>query len=98
MQTIKCVAVGDGDQKRELMITYTEGKFPEEYVPTLIERPFVNVPIGGERYTLHLWDTTTHEDHAWMRPKWSYPDTDVFLFCFSIVAPTSFENVREKVT
>merc|ERR1712050_276418 len=26
----------------------------------------------------------------------SYPDTDVFLVCFSVVNPDSFENVREK--
>ena len=27
----------------------------------------------------------------------SYPQTDVFLLCFSIVSPPSFENVRTKV-
>ena len=27
----------------------------------------------------------------------SYPQTDVFLVCFSVVAPASFENVKEKV-
>jgi len=26
----------------------------------------------------------------------AYPDTDVFVVCFSVVAPTSFENVEEK--
>ncbi len=26
----------------------------------------------------------------------SYPQTDVFLICFSIVNPSSFENVRAK--
>ena len=26
----------------------------------------------------------------------SYPQTDVFLICFSVVNPTSFENVRAK--
>jgi small GTP-binding protein len=26
----------------------------------------------------------------------SYPDTDVFLVCFSIVSPTSFKNVKSK--
>jgi GTPase SAR1 family protein len=27
----------------------------------------------------------------------SYPQTDVFLLCFSVVSPPSFENVRTKV-
>jgi len=26
----------------------------------------------------------------------SYPQTDVFLLCFSIVSPPSFENIRTK--
>lgn len=26
----------------------------------------------------------------------AYPDTDVFVVCFSVVAPTSYENVEEK--
>ena len=26
----------------------------------------------------------------------SYPQTDVFLICFSLVSPASFENVRAK--
>ena len=26
----------------------------------------------------------------------AYPDTDVFVICFSVVSPTSFENVEEK--
>lgn len=28
----------------------------------------------------------------------SYPQTDVFLVCFSVVSPPSFENVRTKVS
>ncbi|KAJ1497244.1 Rho GTPase [Coelomomyces lativittatus] len=35
------------------------------------------------------------EDYDRLRPL-SYPQTDVFLVCFSVVAPSSFENVREK--
>lgn len=28
----------------------------------------------------------------------SYPQTDVFLVCFSVVSPPSFENIRTKVS
>lgn len=52
--------------------------------------------IGGEPYTLGLFDTAGQEDYDRLRPL-SYPQTDVFLVCFSVVAPASFENVREKV-
>jgi GTPase SAR1 family protein len=40
--------------------------------------------------------TTGQEDYDRLRPL-SYPQTDVFLVCFSVVSPSSFENVKEKV-
>ena len=52
--------------------------------------------IGGEPYTLGLFDTAGQEDYDRLRPL-SYPQTDVFLVCFSVVSPSSFENVKEKV-
>ena len=56
----------------------------------------VTVMIGGEPYTLGLFDTAGQEDYDRLRPL-SYPQTDVFLVCFSVVNPSSFENVKEKV-
>ena len=47
--------------------------------------------IGGEPYTLGLFDTAGQEDYDRLRPL-SYPQTDVFLVCFSVVNPSSFEN------
>ena len=35
------------------------------------------------------------DDFDRLRPL-CYPQTDVFLVCFSVVSPTSFHNVREK--
>ena len=52
--------------------------------------------IGGEPYTLGLFDTAGQEDYDRLRPL-SYPQTDVFLVCYSVVSPSSFENVKEKV-
>ncbi|KAK4467478.1 hypothetical protein MN116_008997 [Schistosoma mekongi] len=51
--------------------------------------------IGGEPYTLGLFDTAGQEDYDRLRPL-SYPQTDVFLVCFSVANPTSFKNVKEK--
>lgn len=37
----------------------------------------------------------SQEDYDRLRPL-SYPQTDVFLVCFSVTSPASFENVKEK--
>ncbi|XP_075245069.1 cdc42 homolog [Convolutriloba macropyga] len=96
MQTIKCVVVGDGAVgKTCLLISYTTNKFPSEYVPTVFDNYAVTVMIGGEPYTLGLFDTAGQEDYDRLRPL-SYPQTDVFLVCFSVVNSSSYENVKEK--
>merc|ERR1712048_918357 len=44
---------------------------------------------------LGLWDTAGQEDYDRLRPL-SYPQTDVFLVCFSVISSASFENVKTK--
>lgn len=62
-----------------------------------LQKANYNTPhrIGDEPYTLGLFDTAGQEDYDRLRPL-SYPQTDVFLVCFSVTSPASFENVREK--
>ena len=75
---------------------FSKGSFPEVYVPTVFENHVADVGVDGKHVELALWDTAGQEDYDRLRPL-SYPQTDVFLICFSLVSPPSYENVRTKV-
>jgi small GTP-binding protein len=51
--------------------------------------------VDSKPINLGLWDTAGQEDYDRLRPL-SYPQTDVFLICFSIISPASYENVKNK--
>eukprot|EP00012_Vannella_robusta_P005885 CAMPEP_0206193372 /NCGR_PEP_ID=MMETSP0166-20121206/6523_1 /ASSEMBLY_ACC=CAM_ASM_000260 /TAXON_ID=95228 /ORGANISM="Vannella robusta, Strain DIVA3 518/3/11/1/6" /LENGTH=190 /DNA_ID=CAMNT_0053610063 /DNA_START=13 /DNA_END=585 /DNA_ORIENTATION=- len=97
-KSIKIVVVGDGAVgKTSLLITYTSGSFPHEYVPTVFDNYSCSVLLNDQKVNVGLWDTAGQEDYERLRPL-SYPNTDVFLVCFSVGGPSSFRNVKSHWT
>jgi len=91
--------VGDGAVgKTSLLWRWAKREFKPEHEPTVFENYSTQVELedqAGEKRSqkLTLWDTAGQEQFDKLR-KLSYPGTSVFLVCFSVDNPASYESVR----
>ncbi|MBN3324079.1 RHOU protein, partial [Atractosteus spatula] len=93
---VKCVLVGDGAVgKTSLVVSYTTNGYPTEYIPTAFDNFSAVVAVDGKPVKLQLCDTAGQDEFDKLRPL-CYTNADVFLLCFSVVSPSSFQNVTEK--
>ncbi|EGC39232.1 racD, RHO family GTPase [Dictyostelium purpureum] len=95
-KTVKVVVVGDGAVgKTSLLILYTTKAFPKDYVPTVFDNFNCLEMYDNKPVNLVLWDTAGQEDYDNLRPL-SYPQTDVFIICYSVVKRDSLDNIKYK--
>ena len=93
----KCVVVGDGEVgKTSLLLTYTKNGFPQGTIPKLYSHNHSEyIQVDGKPVNIDLCDTNCDEEADRLRPL-SYPQTDVFILCFSVTSPSSFNNIKAK--
>ncbi|KRH94089.1 Ras-related small GTPase, Rho type [Pseudoloma neurophilia] len=95
--TGKIVVVGDGAcGKTCLLEVFKRNKFPEEYIPTVVDNFVKDVTINEqETVCLTLWDTAGQEDYDSVRPL-SYKDTDIVVLCYTIENSNVLCNIPNK--
>jgi len=96
-RAIKVALVGDGTVgKTCLSMAYVCQAFLEEYVPTMFDNFSAIEEVDGELVNMILWDTAGQEDYETIRTTTCFPNTHVFILCFSVVHPDSFHNIKQK--
>jgi len=75
-----------------LLISYTTNSFPGEHVPTVFDNYSANAIVDNEPINLGLWDTAGAQEFKELRPL-SYPGTDAFIVCYSILDEDSLKAV-----
>ncbi|CAF0889149.1 unnamed protein product [Didymodactylos carnosus] len=94
---IKVVVIGDGyTGKTTLCVVYKDGQYPQDpYVPTIFENYAATVTLFNKKWILNLFDSAGQEEYDQLRIM-AYPNTDVFILCFSVVDPDSYANILSK--
>nr|XP_060639632.1 rho-related GTP-binding protein RhoU-like [Anolis sagrei ordinatus] len=96
LRSLECVLLGDGAVgKTSLALSYSTNGFPARYVPTALDRFSAVVQVDGSPIRLQLCDTAGQDEFDTLRQVF-YPKADILLLCFSVVAPTSFQNIADK--
>ncbi|XP_017012947.3 uncharacterized protein RhoU [Drosophila takahashii] len=94
--SIKCVLVGDGAVgKTNLILSYLENRFNTEHIPTASDIYNADVNVNESPVHLTICDTAGQDTLDPLR-ELCYPDSDVFLLCFSVVKPETFRAIKAK--
>ena len=93
MPKFKCALVGDFDDDEMKPTLLTSYDLPENTV--YVSERKVDVTVDGQDWTLAVSDISVLDEHYHLK-KLLYCNADVFLVCFSIGLPKTFESVKKK--
>jgi len=95
-ESIKCTVIGDGAiGKTSLIVSYTTNDYPQHYQPTVHDFYTVRLTVAEKPVTFQLIDTAGQEQFNVIR-RLSYHQSNIFLVCFNLIDPISFQNVKER--
>ncbi|CAL6006686.1 Rac/Rho-like_protein [Hexamita inflata] len=93
---MKSVIIGDaGVGKTSFLKAIHQNILPTDYIPTILDYYGKDITINNSATKLSIWDTAGREEFGRLRPL-SYPQTYVFILCYSISNSYSFKNIVKK--
>eukprot|EP01117_Protostelium_nocturnum_P000554 TRINITY_DN10624_c0_g1_i1.p1 TRINITY_DN10624_c0_g1~~TRINITY_DN10624_c0_g1_i1.p1 ORF type:complete len:193 (+),score=61.33 TRINITY_DN10624_c0_g1_i1:23-580(+) len=93
---MKIVAAGDSVGKTCLFTSYLNKAFPKDYVPTVTDANSQTIVVDGKEVEFFLVDVASRDEESKALRFHTYPQTDVFLLCFSVVDKNSFDNISKE--
>jgi Ras-related C3 botulinum toxin substrate 1 len=97
MRHIKMAVIGEGEIGTNcLVMSYTTNAFPGEYIPPCFDENTANVMVEDQQINFHITRIPPSEEYKKLRPL-SYPCKDVFLLLFSLVSPTSLDDIQTVI-
>ncbi|KAM9842963.1 rho-related GTP-binding protein RhoV-like [Aulostomus maculatus] len=95
-EELSCMLVGDGAVgKTSMIISYIFNGYNSDYRQTAFDVFTGLVHVNGIQTRLKLIDTAGQEEFGHLRSL-CYAHVDVFILCFSLVNPASFDNITSK--
>ena len=73
----------------------TSTMFSSSSIPTIFDKHHANILVDGTPISLVLEDTSGQDEYTRLRPL-SYYNADVIIMFYSVISPTSLENVNKK--
>ncbi|KAM7402913.1 hypothetical protein PAMA_003708 [Pampus argenteus] len=95
-EEVSCMLVGDGAVgKTSMIISYIFNGYNSEYRKTAFDVFSGVVHVNGTQTRVKLIDTAGQEEFGHLRSL-CYAHVDVFILCFSVTNPVSFDNITSK--